>query len=860
MQRTRDRLCWLFALVMGMATSGLLAEETNRERSPYHAYAVGAGHADYYGGGTNADLVVPLWSNDTNLFFTDLRSRWNSSDRTDLSAGLAFRHLTDTDQIFGGYTFFDHQESPEGFDYQQGMFGLEFMSLGWEARANAYLTTRTAYQVGPGRAEITGGRLYVIAPFEAAFATADFEVGALLKGWMDGAIEWRGYAGGYYARRDVVGFDKLAGPRLRTELRLYGLPWLGHGARLVAEGTYQWDEARGSQGLASLAVRMPLSFGERRRPTRIERRMLDRIVRSPGILTESQSHIEPAVTVDGNPILAVAEIDADTQNPGALISGLGEYSIVTLSGSAGDFQLTEPFAMNNHQALLGGGTEYLVKGKELNQLAVYRVPGTRPRLLGPGGSADTVTLPRMRGVVSGLDIIGGRNGLAGDGVSHATIVGNHISDAVASEPYVTGHGIYLRNAQDTISMFDNVLEANESSGLFVDTSASQASGVTVELIGNVAIQNGEHGIRFGDGIQGTSAHNYLIENGNTGFWVDGAFTGDIIQNTAVSNTGGITVNSNVNGNITQNTLTSNRLSGILIGDDVSGDVASNLSEGSQNIGIRVGGNVLGNLVDNVLRSNGGGVYVVRDVLGDVASNTAMQNDGPGIQIDGDVGGDLSDNLSAQNRGTGIRVGDVVMGSILRNTVTENQFYGIMIVEGADGDVIGNTTNDNREVGLQVKDHVGGSVRNNESSGNTRHGIDVRQVAGDVNGNRAHNNGIDDGYRQSTAYGLLIIDWGRGEVAENDLRHNKDEGLFLGLRPTEDVTLRQNVLVGNNGPSQEVRAVASGDSDAYTFITLKDNISRNDLSGSDWFDYAVWLGERIEFIDAGGNVGKIQPPP
>ncbi|MCA9113427.1 MAG: hypothetical protein KDA52_26035, partial [Planctomycetaceae bacterium] len=170
---------------------------------------------------------------------------------------------------------------------------------------------------------------------------------ALLADWKGGAIELRGFAGGFYGGRDVVGFESFVGPRVRTELRLYGLPWLGHGARLVAEGVYQWDDVRGSQRMASLAVRVPLNFGERRHPTRIERRMLDRIVRSPGILTDTQYTHDPAVTSNGDRIAAVTVIDANTPDPVAVVAGLGEHSLVGINGSSGAIELTQPLVMNN---------------------------------------------------------------------------------------------------------------------------------------------------------------------------------------------------------------------------------------------------------------------------------------------------------------------------------------------------------------------------------------------------------------------------------------------------------------------------------------------------------------------------------
>ncbi len=795
---------WLFlAFSVGLLNAG----DVQQSRSPYHAYTVGAGHVDSNGGGANADVVVPLWSNDNNLFFTDLRSRWNSSDRLDFSAGLAFRHLTKTDEVFGGYVFFDHQNSEHGYDYQQGVFGLEYLTLEWEVRANAYISTRTAYQIGPSHAVVSGGHLLVVAPIEAAYATTDFELGALLTDWMDGAIELRGFAGGYYAQRDVAGFDKLIGPRLRTELRLYGLPWLGHGARLMVEGLYQWDEVRGSQGMASLGVRVPLSFGERRRPTRIERRMLDRIVRSPGILTETQNARDLAVSSDGDRLDAAVEIDANTPNPAEVVARLGEYSLVAIDGSAGDIELTQPLVMNNYQMLIGSGITLDVKGAETGLPAVYVVPGTDARLVGTNSSEDVIVLPKERGIVVGLDIEGGRNGIAGEGASDFAILGSHISGAhsntypdgrngsyVYSDGGTSGNGISLRHSQGESVIVGNWLESNDSSGLFMFHPPASGGQLAMDLVGNISTGNGQAGFLIGGDMDGNVTGNYFADNHAQGLIV-GNFSGNIVENEFVENgSSALLAWGNVTGDIADNSLRENHGEGILVNGNVQGNITRNDSNRNEGDGIRVTGDIIGDIVENDLSRNvGGGFLVDGNVTGRVSENSANKNSTRGISVTGDLIGTIAENTIWENGASGIEVQGVVQGSVVDNYVRGNEGSGILLANGITGDfsnnesvrnvgdgieiqghvagiLFGNITSRNQSDGIIVYGEVGGDVIDNFSERNGLSGIEIRgDVEGDIRGNTSRRNNQD---------GITIMTNVRGDVAENIVSENRGNGIYV----------------------------------------------------------------------------------
>ena len=90
----------------------------------------------------------------------------------------------------------------------------------------------------------------------------------------------------FHFDNDEDDFDHITGPRVRAELRLYDLPKLGAGSRLVLAGQYEYDDVRDSNGAAYVTVRIPL--GCKRCAPRLcglARRMVAPIVRDIDIIT-----------------------------------------------------------------------------------------------------------------------------------------------------------------------------------------------------------------------------------------------------------------------------------------------------------------------------------------------------------------------------------------------------------------------------------------------------------------------------------------------------------------------------------------------------------------------------------------------
>ncbi|MCA9025998.1 MAG: right-handed parallel beta-helix repeat-containing protein, partial [Planctomycetaceae bacterium] len=542
----------------------------------------------------------------------------------------------------------------------------------------------------------------------------------------------------------------------------------------------------------------------------------------------------------------------NSHKPGTKNGGisLGEQSFVIFDGSAGTIQIDDTLVMNNNQVLVGSGVSIHVKGERFGLPATYTTPQTRPRLLGADDDVDTIVLPLERGAVIGLDLVGGRNGITGDGASDALITLNRISGANYVEGELSGNGIYLKNLADGFVITSNVLEGNDRAGLYVEGS------FPVGISYNTLRENGT-GMHFSTDVEGSITENTIEENRQYGIRVFGDVHGDIANNTIIENEQtGIMVAETVFGSIRNNQAMKNGRHAIHVEGDVLGEVRDNILEDNHYYGVLIGGDVGGDILRNIATDNGGGLSVGGDVMGNIKDNQALENNGDALRTNGDVFGSVMSNSVLGNGGDGIKLLGTVHGSIALNTSSENDGDGIHAEMGIKGDVINNTTLSNGSNGIEVWPFIGGQVAHNDAHHNGKNGIEVVNVAGDIIRNRVNDNGRK---RYSTgASGLSIAGGFGGEVAENEARNNYSEGILLIVQPQEQVIARDNLLVGNNRMRHEFMVEKWGNSSGPVFVTLIDNTSRNDLGGGTGYDYRHELYSEIRLIDGGGNFGLIEP--
>ena len=317
-------------------------EEDDYLYRAYFDFSAAAGSQRETGQGL---LFVPLAQDAESIFFADLRGNIFDNSSLEGNFGLAYRRMVNDQWIAGLYGFFDIRRSEFDNTFEQGSFGFELLSIEWDFRVNGYVPTLKQKRVGSlstayitlSTAYISGTNIVVQGGEERAYWGTDFEVGRLLKTFdeMDIDAELRGYAGGYYFDNSAPGFKEMAGTRMRVEFRMFDLPILGNGSRVVLGGQYQYDELRGSQGTGMLTVRVPLP-GSRggQRLNRFQRRMVNPIVRDIDIvLNQARGPVEQAkLQQTGQVLNNITIIDADTVGAEGVFNVTGPQNTRSING------------------------------------------------------------------------------------------------------------------------------------------------------------------------------------------------------------------------------------------------------------------------------------------------------------------------------------------------------------------------------------------------------------------------------------------------------------------------------------------------------------------------------------------------
>ena len=593
------------------------------------------------------DLFMPLIWSDTSLLFADLRGSIGDTGHHEGNWALASRQLTDADRILGIWGSYDLRESETGNHFDQVAFGIEVLSYEKDFRLNGYVPTNLDPKLVPGgtaTAAIRNGNLVVNSNQELAYWGLDGEFGRLLWSNDPGLVEqgdaedkWytgldaelRGFVGGYYFDNPTAGFDQIAGPRVRAELRMYDLALLGDGSRLTLEALIQDDGVRGTQAEAGLYVRIPLGPRPGRRLDRMQRRMVDRIVRDADVVADHQAVEEAAnLAASGLPINSAGIIYAG-QDLSDAVSAAGANSLLVLDGSGGDFSESDTTVLGTGQAVLGGGGTLAVVGRDTGTPVLFTAPGTRPQVTGTNSTNDVFQIA-TNSSLTGLDISGGKNGVYGYSVTGITLRDLHVSDADMD-------GFHL------------------------------AGDISGTLTGNTAHNNGYQGFYVQTFAGGTLTGNTANNNSDIGFYVHDFNGGTISGNTANNNGFGFYVINFNSGIISGNTAYNHGYSGFYVSDfsdgTLSGNTANNNGDGF-NVFNFSGGTLSGNTAYN----SEDGFYVRNFNSGIISGNTA-NNNGDGFNVRNFNGGTLSGNTATGNDFDGFLVGEFDGGFSLSNTAT-----------------------------------------------------------------------------------------------------------------------------------------------------------------------------------------------
>ncbi|MAX40678.1 right-handed parallel beta-helix repeat-containing protein [Gimesia sp.] len=761
----------------------------------YRAYFDFTGQA----GGVNDNgqglLFIPLAQDEESLFFADLRGNIFDDSSAEGNFGLAYRRMVNDQWIAGMYGFYDVRRSQYSNIFRQGSFGFELLSIEWDFRVNGYVPSLKQQRVDSlNTAYLSGNNIVMRAGEERAYWGTDFEVGRLLKTFPESNLdaELRGYVGGYYFDNSAPGFQEMTGPRARVEYRMFDLPWLGNGSRVVLAGQYQYDEVRGSQGTGLLTVRIPLpGNGDSQKLTRFQRRMVNPIVRDIDIvLNQARGPEECAkLQLTGQELKDLTLIDADTVNAEAVFNAAGSDSVVLFDGSKGTINTSTGFVFNDGQLALAGGNSVNVVGCNSGAVASFSY-GAQPIVNGSLTSIDVFTMADRSSIV-GMNITGGQNGIYGNNLSGFTINRNTISGADEDGVHLegdtngsitdntfTGNGkLTFNDGLEIENLTGGTISRNTSSGNDYGYYFRRINGGTIS--NNIAENNDKEGFYIERFNAGTITGNTAQNNASSGFYFEYDMDGGVFSNNIASNNGefGFEFYGVNDGTISGNQALDNAYAGFAFYGQIEGGTFSGNISARNDVGFYFdedidGGTITGNIASNN-RYDG---FYFRDIFhgGTFSNNTATENGDDGFDFDDFDGGTISNNIATGNGVNGIAFfGEVSGGTFSGNTATGNQDNGIKFGDTVSGGtIVNNVASNNVDDGFDFEDITGGVITGNTATGNQDVGFDFDDIVsgGTISNNLATGN-------QGNGYDFIAPIQG-GTLDGNTARSNSGNGFSI----------------------------------------------------------------------------------
>ena len=254
--------CWPQSFVQALSAEDVFDDSAEH---PYSSYVELGGIAGGVSETGQTSLFVPLWQTRDELLFADLRGVYNDLGESEGNWGLGYRRILNEETIFGAYGFYDMRRTQWNNRFHQATLGMELLRVDDEARWNVYIPNDREETTAPV-AFVANNTINLAQGLEAAYFGTDFEYGYLAYSNDRKDVEVRAYLGGYAFDRGEQGYDSIIGPRARVELRLFDLPKLGNGSRLVLGGQYQlgrcsWQSGDGVCGSPGRRGRRPKTEG-----------------------------------------------------------------------------------------------------------------------------------------------------------------------------------------------------------------------------------------------------------------------------------------------------------------------------------------------------------------------------------------------------------------------------------------------------------------------------------------------------------------------------------------------------------------------------------------------------------------------
>ncbi|WP_417850411.1 inverse autotransporter beta domain-containing protein [Thalassoglobus sp.] len=228
----------------------------------------------------NVQTLLPLWQNDIDFVFADIRGRFDDKESSQGEFGLGYRTFISPEWIFGIYGYYDLLKTNQRNRFNQFTTGFEFLSEDWDIRLNGYFPNEGG-KPSKSASGISNGTIISNAYQERAATGFNTEVGKRIIHWgRYDSNELRWFVGYYHLENSAPGFKKMSGPSTRLEYRSYDLPWLGEQSRLTAGVEYTTDKVRDDQYWGFVNVQIPFSpKWSRKKLDPLRRRFVDSPVR-----------------------------------------------------------------------------------------------------------------------------------------------------------------------------------------------------------------------------------------------------------------------------------------------------------------------------------------------------------------------------------------------------------------------------------------------------------------------------------------------------------------------------------------------------------------------------------------------------
>lgn len=486
------------------------------------------------------ELFSPLAQYDDSLLFFNLRNRIDSAHGYSIGLGYRQRH---EDILLGGWGHYDRIRSDDGNTFHQGSFGIELLAADWDVRINGYRPERTSRRISNlNRVEIDGSSIGVRMGYERALAGISAEAGFRLPLFDDARV----FAGGYHFSAD--GYDTISGPRLRFELRLHDLSFLGRGARLMFGGELTQDRLHDAEAHGLLQLQIPFgSFTGRgsRHLQGLERRMVEPIARESGIvLNRGFSDPLPLLNTDGQTITRVATVSADDNNDiHNRVAGAGVNSLIIADGSLGRIDSNATVVLQAGQILASAGQSLTLQFNDpivgLSPVS-FTPQGSVATLNGTNAALDVISMADDSSI-AGLNVTGGSVGISVINVLNARVDNSTIRNTTSDGLYIEYSTALLENTfiadvgGDGLSILGGYVELNRSG---IENSAGDGFTISLGLasISQSVISN--TGL-FGVAVNGSEVYiddSSIVQAGHDGIYVVNGSLLDI-RNSSVNGTG-----------------------------------------------------------------------------------------------------------------------------------------------------------------------------------------------------------------------------------------------------------------------------------------------------------------------------------